>query len=365
MSVSRTGLTVSPKKVHHRVSLKKSKCFELAIAECAITKSVQYSIRPFDALFNPYSQNCSILCNHPGPNDIKQVVKQVKELYVEGKGNLNATNDNYMHGCDDYDGHCIDPAKEEFFHHYAGSDSRPLTPTPTVISNRTRISNGSFLLRTRRCHTPDPVHTCATEKTQIVLDLRRSHSQETIYCNASSDLSLQIAGDASIMTPKSGKVSPTPPTKPNMRLCEQEARKRSAERKAIQQLKECEPIPSSVVCINDRNDAADEEVEGNRRRGKKKKKPKDGNTFRMSQEPETQITTLGPDSPNASARPNGHIVSRKTEKQNTNDTSRDCGIRDSRYLRSNFITEDALRILRRGLNVDIVESAFEKFVRFC
>lgn len=144
-----------------------------------------------------------------------------------------------------------------------------------------------------------------------------------------------------------------------MRLCEQEARKKSAERKAAMQLQSEEPVPSTIVCINDRADV-DEEVDGARRRGKKKKKQKDGNIFQVNQEPETQITTLGPDSPNASGRPPmANKVAANRDLTNDSNVERS---RDSQYLRSNFITEDALKILRRGLNIDIVESAFEKFV---
>lgn len=364
--VSRTGLSASPIKVHHMQHFRKPKRMDSIIAECAQTKPVQYSVRPFATLFNPYSRNCSILCNHPGPHEIKQVVKQCKELYIEGNGNLNTNNDNYLHMCGDdincefiHSNQIVDPEKVDFYHHYAGSDSRPLTPTPTVISNRTRISNGSILFHARRCHTPDPVDTCATERKQLVLDLRRSHSQETVFCNASSELSFQIGGDIPIITPKIDKSTTVIQQPKNIRLCEQEARKRSAELKALQRLEQNEPEP--VVCVNDRNDA-DEEINGVRRRGKKKKKTKEGNSFRMNQEPETLIATIDPDSPNASARPTGNIVCKATKEDSISKNSEP--FRDGHYLRSNFITEDALRILRRGLNIDIVESAFEKFVSF-
>lgn len=364
-SISRTGLSASPKRLRHAEQFRKPTRMDSIIAECAQTKPIQYSVRPFATAFNPYSRNCSILCNHPGPSEIKQVVKQVKELYIEGKGNFNTNNDDFLHMCDRncelmHRNQIIDPAKAEFYHHYAASDSRPLTPTPTVTSNRTRISNGSFSSHpTRRCHTPDPVRTCATERKQLVLDLRRSHSQETVFCNApSSELSVRIGGDISVITPSIEKSTVTEQPK-NIRICEQEARKRSAELKAIQQLETNEPEP--VVCINARNDA-NEEIESVRRRGKKKKKTKVGNSYRMNQEPETQITTIDPDSPNTSARPSGHIsVVHKATKDESISTN-NAPTRDGHYLRSNFITEDALRILRRGLNIDIVESAFEKFV---
>lgn len=382
-SISRTGLLMSPRKVHpgSRSNTTKTRSrvrLEVGLSQCV--KSVPFSLRPFADLFNPYSRNCSILCNHPGPNEIKKVVKQVKD-----RSDLSPTNQEncFHHTCSD-DASCdlvnvvvssgMDASvknSDDYFH-YAHSDSRPLTPTPTIASNRTRTSQNSFnLFHRRRCHTPDPVNTGAVEqRTQLVLDLRRSHSQETIYCNPSSDISIQA--DSVILTSKSmrkigdgaatanmifGRVSP--PLK-NMRLCEQEARKKSAERKALL-IKE-EPPLSASPCINDRPNV-DDDIDGVRRRGKKKKKHKDsGNTFRVNQEPETQITTIGPDSPNASARPTGATVGTiKDANMRSNDSTTDRG-HDSKYLRSNFITEDALRILRRGLNVDIVESAFEKFV---
>lgn len=356
--ISRTGLLISPRKMR-KLSTKSRYRVDLNLSQCA--KPIQFSMRPFAGLFNPYSRNCSILCNHPGPNEIKTVVKQVKER--DCKANMSPTHDNCMYTCSD-DVSCelvnitssVDAPKgpEDYFH-YADSDSRPLTPTPTIISNRTRISQNSYLFHRRRCHTPDPVNTCANERKQLVLDLRRSHSQETIYCNASSEISIQA--DSVTLTSKSLVKMPELPK--NMRLCEQEARKKSAERKALQIPKD-EPVPSNVICINDRTDVEDD-VDGVRRRGKKKKKHKDGNTFRMNQEPETQITTIDPDSPNASARPS---MANKDAivKGSTHDSTVD-RTRSSQYLRSNFITEDALKILRRGLNVDIVESAFEKFVR--
>lgn len=175
--ISRTGLLVSPRK-YRRTNSKTKARLELNLAQC--TKSIQYSLRPFAGLFNPYSRNCSILCNHPGPNEIKQVVKQVKER-CDCKGNLSPTQDKCLHTCSD-DASCelvnispnVDLQKEsEDYFHYADSDSRPLTPTPTIISNRTRASQHSFLFHRRRCHTPDPVNTCANERKQLVLDLAR------------------------------------------------------------------------------------------------------------------------------------------------------------------------------------------------
>lgn len=83
----------------------------------------------------------------------------------------------------------------------------------------------------------------------------------------------------------------------------------------------------------------------------------------MNQEPETQIATLGPDSPNPSTRPSlipneyAQILPRLSMQPNDNSisTRSDC-------LKSSFISEDALKFLRRGLNIDIVEESFDLYV---
>lgn len=48
---------------------------------------------------------------------------------------------------------------------------------------------GSSHLSTRRCVTPEPTSSNDNiERKQIILDLRRSHSQETLYWNASTEM---------------------------------------------------------------------------------------------------------------------------------------------------------------------------------
>lgn len=70
-----------------------------------------------------------------------------------------------------------DAVPEELFRRYTDTDSRPLTPAPTLASIMTR---GSL----RRCVTPDPIPTHilnpTRERTILLLDLRRSHSQDVL-----------------------------------------------------------------------------------------------------------------------------------------------------------------------------------------
>jgi len=64
-----------------------------------------------------------------------------------------------------------DHVPEEFLKRYTDTDSRPLTPTPTVISGRTKTSIGSYL-NNRRCVTPEPVSSRTNIRKQLILDLR-------------------------------------------------------------------------------------------------------------------------------------------------------------------------------------------------
>lgn len=135
--------------------------------------------------------------------------------------------------------------------------------------------------------------------------------------------------------------------------------------KAQQMKLEAEAKANQIDCINDHDEVEDEDDEP-RRRGKRKKKSKlpTTTTFQVSQEPETHIATLGPDdSPNPSGRPslvpNEQRIPRLSllMKRQSNDSSEE-------YLKSSFISEEALKFLRRGLNIDVVESNFERYVNF-
>lgn len=82
-------------------------------------------------------------------------------------------------------------------------------------------------------------------------------------------------------------------------------------------------------------------------------------TFTPNQDPETQVATLGPDSPNQSARPS--LI--PDEKVPTTKFVR----KSDDFLKnipekSFFLDEESLKILRLGLSVEIVEEVFERYV---
>lgn len=282
---------------------------------------------------------------------------------MEGKAFLHRCDEALIRGDehvrDDNQEYIPDHVPEEFFRRYTDTDSRPLTPTPTVASGRTRTSAGGSLMNARRCVTPEPLFTNIKERKQLILDLRRSHSQETLFWNASSEL------------------SPAPTQEPW-------SQKNDTRRKAIIKKKSVErpqqispplivrPDPEplekedSQTCINARDDEDDDDEP--RRRGKKRKKSKTQSaiqtSFRPNQDPETQVATLGPDSPNLSTRPSlipdidNEIVLQTTQAKfntfNIHEENRSAC----------FLDEDSLKVLRRGLNLDMVENTFECHVTF-
>lgn len=379
-AISTTGLIASPKK---KVQRRKSSV-DCNLSKCAIARPVQFSLRPFGGLFNPYSKGCSILCNHPGPNEVKNVVKQVKEQCIaDVKGHYMKDDDGGRgrnHHTDFNTTDIADPnlIPDEFFRRYTGSDSRPLTPTPTVASGRTKTSASSYYYQARRCFTPDPIKNSDHERKQIVLDLRRSHSQETLFWNASSELSpvllgYDVASKSDGGAAAGGAKSERPPSGPggqrtkNMRLCEQEARKKSAERKAqLQKEAEMKAASNTIVCINEMESVDDDSNDPKRRRKKKKKlKGANGNVYHVSQEPETQIQIagLGPDSPNASARPSLVPAGQNAPQTSSGGEKKRLSAEANAGNQSSFLTDDTLKILKRGLDIAVVESAFTKYVR--
>lgn len=79
---------------------------------------------------------------------------------------------------------------------FAETDSRPISPSPTITSIRTKTSAGSYL-NPRRCITPELGKAEQNNRKKIILDLRRSHSQETLYWKAPSEAS-QVFVDSEI-----------------------------------------------------------------------------------------------------------------------------------------------------------------------
>ncbi|XP_050503692.1 uncharacterized protein LOC114326279 [Diabrotica virgifera virgifera] len=161
------------------ISLGKLHKVTTPIEMITIAKPAPYILKPYAGLYNPFPSNCSLLCNHPTAIEAKELLNDAKDengnLDVElniGGEQLTPTNIYIPQ---------VESVPEELFRRYTETDSRPQTPAPTLISGITRLTTS------RRCITPDPLPSRQVkEKTQLVLDLRRSHSQENLSIYGSS-----------------------------------------------------------------------------------------------------------------------------------------------------------------------------------
>ncbi|XP_026681231.1 uncharacterized protein LOC103511767 [Diaphorina citri] len=215
------------------------------------------ALKPFAGLYNPFPYGCSILCNHPADCEAKDVVRRAKESWIhESKASALPSDEYLAMSHDDCRGLAMSPeVPEELFRKYTDTDSRPLTPCVTVASAVTRGSLGS-----RRCVTPDP----PAQKTLLVLDLRRSHSQETLACCLPGMLSSQ-GGLTCSPTPPDTTPSPKPGPKKN-----------TATQPGGGNAKAKASNDTNKPSVNQEDKAkelsAEDEEEMIRRRGKKKKK---------------------------------------------------------------------------------------------
>lgn len=80
-------------------------------------------------------------------------------------------------------------------------------------------------------------------------------------------------------------------------------------------------------------------------------------TFHLSEDPETQVAALGPDSLNASTRPSlipntaGLLPKDRRELE-----------REPILLKGSFLTDEAFQALKTDLTVDLIENTFGRYV---
>lgn len=162
-----------------------------------------------------------------------------------------------------------DNIPEDLFRRYTDTDSRPLTPTPTVTTVHTRTSASSFV-NNRRCITPELGKNDIIKRKKIILDLRKSHSQETLYWKPSSDLSSGFAESE----PKTKSAGANDDKKSRKQKSDDQRPKSSLATTTIPE--EEQPVGGGVelkkaqqLCINEQEFGDDDT-----RRGKKRKKLK-------------------------------------------------------------------------------------------
>ncbi|BFF96409.1 uncharacterized protein DMAD_05075 [Drosophila madeirensis] len=354
-STTRTGLVPTPNR--HVKFLKRRKNYHAD--ESRMPKfeafSMPLSLRPFGGLFNPFAKGCSVLCNHPAPSGVKDVINQFKTaLAIEGKNHQSRMDKpRKVSNEKKFESHETDNIPEDLFRRYAETDSRPMTPTPTVTSTHTRTSAGSFY---RRCITPEWGKHENIKRKKIILDLRRSHSQETLYWKPSSELTQ--SGLEEDKKPRSAGANAS--GNENMK----HRRQQSNEQRPKSSIATANLAPGGDpmgrldgeirTCINEH------ELSDDVRRGKKRKKLKPSQattTFHLSEDPETQVAALGPDSLNPSTRPSlipnsvNLLIKDKRESE-----------RGPILLEGSFLTDEAFQTLKTDLDVDLIENTFGRYL---
>ncbi|CAH0585512.1 unnamed protein product [Chrysodeixis includens] len=386
--MSNTGLlaSITPKPVF----VKQKSVLEL---RCDVSPA-PFMLRPYAGLYNPFSHACSVLCNHPADIEARDVVKRAKDSWIEGRSHFFQEDlSKFQDGGDKEKNRTPhDIVTEDMFRRYAETDSRPLTPAPTLASGKSRGS--------RRCLTPDQPH----PRTTIVLDLRRSHSQETIYYHgyATSDItgghntsptndrstlpSLNLSDGAHNRLIK-GQCEQLPPlasplvlSKRTIPIKEPQS-VRTARKNQLKALNLGKPAKQSKnnnktePPVSQRSKAEKESNEANdtngeeggsgegRRRGKRRKKGRQGGSDRMTsaglaaqaqQDPETQIAGIVTDSQNPSSR--GSIAPSHEDDDIPLPVIRPQVVAKKT---DSFLDDDILKYLHREVDEDAIETEFD------
>ncbi|XP_039285411.1 uncharacterized protein LOC111049495 [Nilaparvata lugens] len=345
-----------------------------------ITGPAPYALRPFSGLYNPFPYGCSILCNHPADCEVKDIVKKAKDAWgndckttlQEEIAALRATALNKH--ADDGD----EIVPEELFRRYTETDSRPLTPAPTLASVMTHSSNVNK--GGRRCFTPDPLpshgrHT--SERPLLVLDLRRTQSQDTISWHGGP------GGPVPTTVLQPPTRSPTPnstsagagtrrskkSTSPSKKSAASDAKanddSNSDGNKLEQQVMKTLPAPSADGGV-DSNEAEEIQRRRGRQRKKNKKHSRDLSSgvekeFKGLPEPgETQVSAFGNESRVGSARQS--LTVQGADGQMTPHSRASMSARGSHgaaSLQPSFVDHHVLKLLSRELDREVIDNEFD------
>ncbi|XP_052741580.1 uncharacterized protein LOC112048545 isoform X2 [Bicyclus anynana] len=378
---SNTGLLAS---VQEKYVLPRQKSTQETELRCEVAPA-PFMLRPYAGLYNPFSHACSVLCNHPADNAAREFVKKAKDAwFLEGKGHLFQEDlSKFQDQEKEKNRTPHDIVTEDMFRRYAETDSRPLTPAPTLASGKSRGS--------RRCLTPDQPH----QRTTIVLDLRRSHSQETLYyhgygtseitaaqspsVNERSTLpSLNLSGGAHRLVNQCEQLPPlasplvlakrTPKEPVSVRSVKKNQLKALNLGKVLKNKKADAPASQRSKDKED-NDGSEQNVdEGGgeiRRRGKRRRKGRTGGSDRLTsaglaaqaqQDPETQISGIVTDSQNPSSR--GSVA--KADDDILLPVVKSVPARKT----DSFLDDDILKYLHREVDEDAIETEFDTKRRY-
>ncbi|XP_070170921.1 uncharacterized protein [Polyergus mexicanus] len=336
------------------------------------TKTAPFVLRPFAGLFNPYPYGCSVLCNHPADCEAKEVVRRAKDTWAtEGKALLLPEEMEMIRtsllavgaggnrgeiiagnvGGDTGDGYNIEmiasAVPEELFRKYTETDSRPLTPAPTLASGPTALTSHAT-------QEDLPVTCNPRERTTLVLDLRTNSQKQQVENETFSwhALTLEL---------------PPMPRKNEIFVCKPASRSHLSVAPAPPP--PSPPSPITERCETNSSKNAEEEADSVseqqpviiRRRGKRlrKRKCRRGSTYGQQTEVRdpleptvTQVSQIG----NGSRRTSAHI---NIDNVDDSISSKKTPVHTmSHTMPPSFLTLDILKHLCRELDRDTVEAEF-------
>ncbi|XP_063536646.1 uncharacterized protein LOC134746245 isoform X1 [Cydia strobilella] len=366
--------------------------------KCSVTPA-PFMLRPYAGLYNPFSHGCSVLCNHPADTEAKEFVRRAKDSWLlEGRSHCFGEDLSKIQDLNGPDKDKIrtphDIVTEDMFRRYTETDSRPLTPAPTLASGKSRGS--------RRCLTPDQPH----HRTTIVLDLRRSHSQETLYYHGYTTSDMTAGHGTSATNDRSlpslslsegaysrlikGQCEQLPPLASPLVLSKRAPVIRESDTsrenkknqlkalklgKVIKSKNKADAAPASQRSksekdTNDGSETVRDMLDGSgdgeiRRRGKKHRKRPTGSdrltsaglAAQSQQDPETQIAGIGTDSQNPSSRGSiapvdDDVIVLPVIKQTTTKKT------------DSFLDDDILKYLHREVDEEAIETEFDAKRRY-
>ncbi|RZF41664.1 hypothetical protein LSTR_LSTR012921 [Laodelphax striatellus] len=351
--VSNTGLLASVQSLQYK---KRNNEEVQYLSFSNITAPAPFALRPFAGLYNPFPYGCSILCNHPADCEVKDIVKRAKDAWgndctkttmQEEIAALRATAMHSKHG-DDGD----ELVPEELFRRYTETDSRPLTPAPTLASVMTH-SSSHVTKGGRRCFTPDPLPSHATQTSErplLVLDLRRTQSQDTISWHGVSRNRIQLSWN---------RLQENYTT--NI-ICVHD-------QNLEQQVMKTLPAPSADGGV-DSTDAEEIQRRRGRQRKKNKKHSRDLSSgvekeFKGLPEPgETQVSAFGNESRVGSARQSLTVMGadgQMTPRSRASLSAR--GSHGDGSVPPSFVDHDVLKLLSRELDREVIDNEFDMMRR--
>ncbi|XP_071564290.1 uncharacterized protein [Temnothorax nylanderi] len=345
------------------------------------TRAAPFALRPFAGLFNPYPYGCSVLCNHPADCEAKEVVRRAKDTWAtEGKalllpeememirtsllavgagggggeataGNVGGGGGGGGGGGDGYNAEMTASAvPEELFRKYTETDSRPLTPAPTLASGPTALTG-------RPAQEDLPVTCNPRERTTLVLDLRTSSQNQQVENETFSWHALTL------------ELPPTP-RKSEIFLCKPISRPQQSLAAPVPvPPPPSPPSPIAEKCETSSSRNAEEEADSEqqpaitRRRGKRLRKRKCRRDSTYGQQTEvrdpleptvTQVSQVG----DGSRRSSLHVNTGEVDGSSTSPKRTSPAQTTSHTMPPSFLAPDVLKHLCRELDRDKVETEF-------